>query len=102
MPEVARIGDVVLSISPCSCHKSPKNFSGIILTGSDDVIASSSGVALLGSIASSTCGHIITLIASSTTVRANGIGIHRKGELGINCGGTSMTVTASNTVLAGG
>lgn len=43
-------------------------------------------MAIVGSVGISSCGHATVALVGSATVRANGQGLHRVGDVGQNCG----------------
>lgn len=97
---IARLGDSMISVIPCRCHASPFYFVGTIIIGSPNVLTNNLMTARMGDIAASTCGHNIILITMSSKSFANGIGVHRMSDSGVNCSGTAMTLTSSTNVLS--
>lgn len=85
----------------CPCHKSPVSYIGTFISGASSVNTNGKITCNANSIAVSTCGHVIMVITQSSTVNAEGTGVHRIGDLSQNCG-TGIAITGSGNVNAGG
>jgi uncharacterized Zn-binding protein involved in type VI secretion len=96
--KVARLGDIAFGI--CYCHIIPITVEGIIISASTDTYANSRGVARLGDIVFTSCGHFGTIITASTKTYANSRGIARLGDVTAGCF-VGTIITASNDVDAG-
>lgn len=99
MPSVSRIGDTFKAI--CCCHKHCRSVTGVIVTGSANVIANGSQVALLNAIGKATCGHTAIIVSASPNVVANSLGVARIGDVVTGCPHGTI-VTGSPNVYANG
>ncbi len=99
MTGIARQGDIAIGV--CPAHKSPVTYTAIMVGVSTNVFAEGAGVAYIGTVAISSCGHPAIVITGSTTVLANGMGVARIGDTAQNPG-PSIIQTGAATVLAGG
>lgn len=99
MALVSRIGDI--GIGTCSAHSSTKSVTVTIQTGAPTVTVEGSPVATMVSIGISSCGHASAVVTTSTTVRAEGSGVHRLGDTGVLPGGSYTMIGSSATVSAG-
>lgn len=88
MTGIARLGDSTTGY--CSSHK--KIFTGVIISASTDSLCNGFGVARVGDIVASSCGHTGTIISGSTDTFCNGAGVARLGD--------SFTGTYSGTIIS--
>ena len=91
---VARVGDRTTGV--CSCHKSPINVGGTIITGSPDRILDGRPVARLGDTIEADCGHTCTIVTASSSVITNGKGTARLGDKG-GAGCYECTIITAST-----
>lgn len=94
-----RFGDTGSGV--CNSHDSPKPYTTIFNMTAITVNANSLGVATIGTVGIATCGHPTIALVGSSTVNAEGKGIHRLGDTGAN-GGTYIAMVGSPNVFAGG
>lgn len=94
----SRIGDLTAGTCCCGqCHGA----TGIIITGSSDVITEKSPQSRLTDITLSLChGCVGTFITSSNTVNANSLGTIRPGD-DFSGSYTGVAITGANTVFIG-
>jgi uncharacterized Zn-binding protein involved in type VI secretion len=92
MVAIARVGDVGIGI--CPKHKSPKIYNVTFISGASTVNANGVPVCNMTTTGIATCGHPTTTISVSGTVYAEGTGVHRLGDSGMNYG--SYTVIAAS------
>lgn len=90
MPGIARVNDQGFGI--CPGHQIPLPYI-TTFTGA------SGGLVTIGSEGSATCGHTTTAMTGSSTVFADGAGVHRLGDQGQNLGNYNV-IMASSTVFA--
>lgn len=101
MPALARLND--LGIGICPGHPVPVPFTAVIISACTMTISEGMPVANTNSVLMCTCGHSAIPTMFSSTVIAEGGGVHRLGDLGVNnAGGTYVISLAGVTVLAGG
>jgi uncharacterized Zn-binding protein involved in type VI secretion len=89
---IARVGDMGLGI--CPKHKSPKIYNVTFVSGAATVNTNGLSTTNLTTIGVATCAHPTVVISVSATVSAEGTGVHRLGDSGINYG--SYTVISSS------
>jgi len=66
MPAVALMGiSFGAQIAPCPCHPKPLDFTGVVISGSSDHTVENAGVARLGDIVITTCGHAAPLVTTT-------------------------------------
>jgi len=99
MPGVARIGDVFKAV--CCCHKSCKNVSGVIVSGSANVLANNISISFCSAVGKATCGHTAIIVSCSPNVLVNGIGCARLGDTVTGCP-KGVIVSSSANVFANG
>lgn len=99
MPSVARIGDVFKAV--CCCHKHCRHVTGVIVSGSANVISNGSSTALMNSIGKATCGHTAIVVSASPNVIANSLGVARIGDAVTGCP-HGIIVSGSANVYANG
>lgn len=95
---VAKIGDT--GIGTCPKHKSPKIYNVTFISGAGTVNANGVPIANLTTVGIATCGHPTVVISVSGTVNAEGTGVHRVGDSGMNYG-TYTVVSGSGNVNSG-
>lgn len=101
MPAIARLTDI--GIGTCPGHPIPVLFSAVIVQACSMVISEGKAAANANSLLICSCGHSAIPTMFSSTVIAEGSGVHRLGDPGINnAGGTYVMTLAGVTVLAGG
>lgn len=100
MPQVCRVGDI--GVGTCSAHSSTKSVTVTINTGANTVVSEGAATATIVSIGISSCGHTSAVVGFSATVRAEGGGVHRVGDIGVLPGGTYSMIQGAATVFAGG
>jgi len=83
MPATSRITD--LCAGTCNCHKSTKSVTGIIITGSADHFIEGPGVALIGSVAVCSCGHVVSVVTGKPTNLTNGLSKAEIGSIAVGC-----------------
>ena len=91
MIPVARLGD--RTIGYCKCHK--KIFKGTIVSASSDHKVNNLGVARLGDMILSDCGHTAKIITASSLTITNNLGTARLGDKGEGACYTCKIITAS-------
>lgn len=71
MAGLARVGDLVVGI--CCCHKKPKcrSSTGIISTGSGNVIVENKSAATIGDLVITNCGHTGIIVTGNSTILVN-------------------------------
>jgi len=84
MTGVCRVGD--LGVGVCPHHSSPQNYTTIFVSGIENVTSDDLQICVVGTIGVSTCGHPTIALTGSDIVTADGIGIHRVGDMGANYG----------------
>jgi len=84
----------------CPCHISPVSYVGIFVSGAGSVNTNGLTTCNASSIAISSCGHTIIVLTQSSTVLAEGTGVHRLGDISQNCG-AGIAITGSGNVNAG-
>ena len=90
-----------IGVGICTCHESPINISGQVITCSSNVMSNGRGNARVTDILLAQCGHTGILIKGSSSVRVNGLSVARIGDNFAGCFSGVMIEGASN-VLAGG
>ncbi|MCC5811321.1 MAG: hypothetical protein JJU06_13205 [Ectothiorhodospiraceae bacterium] len=100
MMQVGRVGDI--GLGSCSAHDSTKSITVTIVTGAQTVLTNGLQTATLVSVGLGSCGHAATVATVSATVRAEALGVHRRGDIGILPGGTYTLITGSPNTVAGG
>ena len=95
---IAKIGDVGIGV--CPKHKSPKIYNVTFISGASTVMVNGVPACNLTTVGIATCGHPTTVISISGTVYANGAGVHRIGDAGMNYG-TYTVVSGSGNVNSG-
>jgi len=95
---LCKIGDV--GSGTCYDHKTPINTTGIIVTGSGNVFCNGQGVATIGDIVLSSCGHVGIIITGSGSVFCNGKGVARIGD-SFDGSFKGVLITGSGSVFAG-
>jgi len=99
MSGIARQGDIAVGV--CPAHESPVSYTAVLVGVSPNVFAESPGVAYIGSIGVSSCGHPVIVISGSSTVITNSSGTARIGDSATNPG-PSIIQSGAATVIAGG
>jgi len=99
MPNVARIGDIV--VGTCCCHSDPtcRPFSGVVATGAGTVIAEGAPVSKIGDIAVG-C-HSGVIATGIPTVLVESVPVATINSVVVGCV-TGIVVTGAATVMAGG
>lgn len=97
---VARVNDIGVGV--CTAHVPPVSVVVTLVSGATTVLVNNSSAATSISIGTSSCGHTTTVITYSTTVLAEGSGVHRLNDVGCLPGGTYTVNTSSTDTLAGG
>jgi hypothetical protein len=70
--------------------------------GATTVLTEGSGTVNATGLAIGSCGHPVSVLNFSTTVLAEGSGVHRLGDSGMGCNNVATTITGSATVISGG
>ncbi len=83
MRPVARIGDVAQGT--CSCHKSPRSVTGVIVGGSGVSSSNGPGIARLGDVVVFNCGHTGTIASGSDVLFVDNVGAARIGDVVVGC-----------------
>lgn len=81
MKGTARVGDRTQGTCSHPSHRSPIAVSGRIVTGSPDYRVNNRGVARLGDLVLTSCGHRDKIATASETVKANNRGVARLDDL---------------------
>lgn len=97
MPGVTRVGDIGVGV--CPHHSSPENYTTVFVSGAEDVFSNDQANCFVGSIGVSTCGHQTIAISGADDVTADGIGVHRVGDVGMNYG-PYVVVSGSDDVTS--
>lgn len=100
MSLTSRVGDI--SIGICTAHDSPKLAVVTWISGAPTVRTNGITTVTSVGVGVSSCGHSASVISFSSTVRAEGAGIHRVGDSGSVPGGVTTTITGSGNVITGG
>lgn len=95
---VSKVGDVGIGV--CPCHLSPVGYNTVFISGASSVNTSGAATCNLTTIGIASCGHPTVVLSVSSTVTAEGTGVHRIGDVGENCG-AYVTVSGSSNVTAG-
>lgn len=99
MSAVGIVGSI--GVGSCPRHRRVTSYTTIIVSGAPTVLSNGAQVAQAGvSIGVSSCGHATLALTGSVSVRAEGAGVHRVGDMGRNFGPYILTSGAAN-VLAG-
>ena len=79
MPAIARVSDMFIGI--CCCHTKPRcrNVTGVIITGSGDILTNGMETARLRDIGLGFCGHTC-FISTGGSALLNGIPVARIGD----------------------
>ena len=99
MPSNGVIGSI--GVGTCPAHKSSRSYTTSIVSGAVSVLSEGSPTATIISTGIATCGHPTIVISFSSTVYAEGGGIHRIGDVGTNPGAYTL-VSGTPTVISGG
>jgi uncharacterized Zn-binding protein involved in type VI secretion len=98
MSGTARLGDRTIGV--CSAHRVPITVGGTIVTASTDTLVNGRGVARLGDLVQTDCGHTSSIITASGDSSANNKGVARLND-SIGAGPYIATIiTASEDSLA--
>ena len=101
MTGIARLNDIGIGV--CPGHPVPVPFTAVIIQGCTMTTSEGMPVSNSNSILMCTCGHTAIPTMFSSNVIAEGGGVHRLGDLGVNnAGGTYVISLAGATVIAGG
>jgi len=100
MSGVGKSGDIWVGI--CVLHEMPTPYTATAIDGSDNTHVNSSKHVVNGSMGIATCGHVVTAITGSSTIRINSKGGHRMGDIAISPGGPCTLVTGSDNTREGG
>jgi hypothetical protein len=84
MPAVTRIGD--LGVGVCPHHSHPQNYTTIFASGATDVTSGGAANCFVGSAGVASCGHPTIALTGAADVTADGLGVHRVGDMGANYG----------------
>ena len=84
MPAVCRTGDTGVGI--CPHHSSPQNYVTVFSSGATDVNSNDLANCFVGTVGVSTCGHPTIALTGSDNSTADGLGLHRVGDVGANYG----------------
>jgi uncharacterized Zn-binding protein involved in type VI secretion len=95
--QVCRVGDVGISVAPCSCHTIPQHYTTVIIAGSPVTTVDGLNCATISSVGAASCGHATVAITGSSVSDSQGLGLHRVGDMGRNCG-TYVMVSGSPNV----
>ena len=98
MRNVSRINDVWTGVC-CTCPGTP-GMSGIIITGSPDVLTNDLGTARINDIVIGSCGHVGIIVSGNSTVLANDRPVAAIGDL-VGGGVSGTIVTGSGDVFEG-
>lgn len=96
---VARVNDIGIGV--CTAHVPPIPVVVTLVSGASTVLVNGLTTATYISIGTSSCGHTTTVITTSTTVLAEGNGVHRLNDTGSLPGGTYTVSIASTDTFAG-
>lgn len=97
---VARVNDIGIGV--CTAHVPPVPVVVTLVSGATTVLTNNLSTATSISIGTSSCGHTSTVITYSTTVMAEGGGVHRLNDTGSLPGGTYTVSVSSVDTFAGG
>ena len=100
MSLTSRVGDI--SIGVCSAHRRTQIAVVTWVSGAPTVRTNGSPTVTAVGAGVSSCGHAASVISFSSSVRAEGAGIHRVGDSGSVPGGVTTTVSGSGNVITGG
>ena len=95
---ISKIGDT--GIGTCPAHKSTKIYTVTFISGASTVNVNGVPAANLTTVGIASCGHPTIAISVSATVYANGTGVHRIGDSGLNYGSYTV-VSGSGNVNSG-
>jgi hypothetical protein len=84
MTGVCRVGDIGVGV--CPNHPHSVNYTTVFVSGIADVVADDSEVCIVGTVGMSTCGHPTIALSGSDVCNADGLGLHRVGDVGANFG----------------
>lgn len=103
MPGNARVG-VDICIGSCPCHppSPPIPYTATWISGSTTVNTNGSGTVNAAGMAIASCGHMVSVIGFSGTVKAQSQGIHRLGDSGQGCNNVATTISGSGDTNSGG
>jgi hypothetical protein len=90
-----------IGVGTCSCHQQEIGATGVLVTGSNNIIASYSPASLLNSIMLSECGHIGIVVSGSSTVFGNNSSRTRVGDVFIGCF-TGIIASGVSSIQIGG
>jgi uncharacterized Zn-binding protein involved in type VI secretion len=93
-----KIGSVVDGYCSCSDHKEQ---TGIVVSGSGNVITNGLGTATVGSVVVANCGHSSIIVSGATTVFANGLGAGKIGSVVAGDCYTGIVISGSANVFVG-
>jgi len=99
MSGACRNGDIGLGI--CPAHLTPVSYTTTFIGNATTVLTNGQTTVTIGAIGISTCGHPTIALTGSSSVNAEGNGIHRIGDSGQNPG-PYTAVTGSTNVIVGG
>jgi uncharacterized Zn-binding protein involved in type VI secretion len=98
MPGQARLGDRTIGI--CSAHTVPITVGGTIVTASTDTFVNNRGVARLGDLVQTDCGHTSLIVTASTDSLANNRGVARLSDAVASGPYVATIITASTDTSA--
>jgi uncharacterized Zn-binding protein involved in type VI secretion len=96
MRGIARLGDK--TYGTCYAHDKPLNVTGKIVSASQDTFCDTHGVARLGDMVLTECGHTGKIISASQNVLCNELGVARLGDE-VNGDYIARIISASTTTF---
>ena len=97
-PGHCRVGDIGVGV--CPCHVVPVGYVTVFVTGCHNVNVDGRTECIISTIGVASCGHpTIALTGSGNTVSCKQ-GVHRIGDMGVNCG-PYVAVSGSGNTVAG-
>lgn len=95
-----KVGSIGIGNCSCSDHDSDP-YTGVVVSGSGNVITNGIGTATIGSIVVSDCGHSSPIVSGATTVFTNGLGTAKIGSVFAGPCYVGTIITGSSNVFVG-
>ena len=93
-----KVGSVTDGWCSCSDHDAQ---SGIVVSGSGNVITNGLGTAHIGSVVVANCGHSSIIVSGASTVFTNGLGTGKIGSVVAGDCYTGIVISGSANVFVG-